>query len=431
MDFVNKFLEKYINKIIILFILLNPFFDLLTSIFINVIKINFNLVLVFKMFLLLILIYYYLFLIKNKNNNIKFSLIFISIYLIINVTLILIFKNNIFFYEIKNTFRAFFFPITFLIIYQMYLSKRININCNYLIYSVILYLILLFIPLITKTGFNSYSYSKVGSIGWFNSTNEVGGIISIFLPLLFAKLMNIKNLILKLVLLLVIVFIYTMIGSKVPTLTLGIVIIFTILIYLCKAFKTKNKKNILIITSLIFILFAITIYIIPKTSFYENIKIHTKFLKIEKISDVFTIKNIDRFIFSDRISFMEKTINNYNGATIYEKLFGIGYVEKYSTDMVNVKMIEIDYYDILFRHGIIGFIVYFFPLVILFKENCKKFLFHDIYFNLSIILVFILALFSGHIFLSPSVSYMIIFLFINFINCKENLNENRISLSKL
>ena len=128
---------------------------------------------------------------------------------------------------------------------------------------------------------------------------------------------------------------------------------------------------------------------------------------------------------------MEKTINNYNGATIYEKLFGIGYVEKYSTDMVNVKMIEIDYYDILFRHGIIGFIVYFFPLVILFKENYKKFLFRDIYFNLSIILVFILALFSGHIFLSPSVSYMIIFLFINFINCKENLNENRISLSKL
>ena len=42
-------------------------------------------------------------------------------------------------------------------------------------------------------------------------------------------------------------------------------------------------------------------------------------------------------------------------------LLGIGYVENYGTLTENRKTIEIDPFDIVFRHGIIGFLIYMIP----------------------------------------------------------------------
>ena len=156
--------------------------------------------------------------------------------------------------------------------------------------------------------------------------------------------------------------------------------------------------------------------IIPKTSFYKNIIIHLEFLEIDEINDLMDIQKIDHFVFSSRIKFMKETMNNYNNSSILEKLFGIGYIENYGTNNLNLKIIEMDYYDILFRNGIIGFILILLPLILIIINIVKKLKYNNLTFNLTIstILIIILSLFSGHIILSPSVSIYVIMILLYF-----------------
>ena len=72
---ISNFLDKYIHKIIIIILLFNPFLDILTSIFINVFKINFTIGMIYKTVVLFAFLYYYFFCIKNKSK--KTSNIFI------------------------------------------------------------------------------------------------------------------------------------------------------------------------------------------------------------------------------------------------------------------------------------------------------------------------------------------------------------------
>ena len=134
------------------------------------------------------------------------------------ISIVYAYLNKDFIYEISNIFRYFFFPIALVSLYILYLDNK---KISFKILSIVFleYLLLIFIPIITKTGFNSYAYSKVGSIGWFNSTNEIGGIFTILLPFFLKELINKKNIILNIIFFIIIIFVSFSMGSKVPVIT--------------------------------------------------------------------------------------------------------------------------------------------------------------------------------------------------------------------
>lgn len=163
--------------------------------------------------------------------------------------------------------------------------------------------------------------------------------------------------------------------------------------------------------------------LIPKTNFYKNIKIHTKYLKITNVKQVFENEYMfDHFVFSQRISFLDKVESRYEKAKITKKLFGMGYVKKNSQ---KYKEIEMDYYDVLYNHGIIGFILYFsiyiYVLFRVFKNIPKKINFVSIMKYLSLFFILILSLFSGHIITRPAVSIYIVIIIIDLLK-KENID---------
>ena len=155
-------------------------------------------------------------------------------------------------------------------------------------------------------------------------------------------------------------------------------------------------------TSFIIVILAL-IMIINKTTFYKNIIIHLDFLKVEKISDFKNPKIIDHFIFSQRLTFLNNTVKIYNKSPISSKLLGIGYIDNYGTDQVSMKMIEMDYFDILFRQGIIGIVIIFGGIVMMINKKKRTKKINDVYL-LSLFLSIILALLTGHVITSPSVS---------------------------
>lgn len=412
----DKLLDKNILKVIAVFLLLTPILDLITSISINVLHIT-NYVTYLKILFMFILVYYVLFI--SKKNKACFYYIGVFIYLILFILDIVMFKpNNLLSYELTNFLRTFYFPINLVSLYIIYQDKKLNIDLKKLTYLFLAYIVLILIPWLTKTGFNSYAYSKEGSTGWFNSTNEIGGIVSIILPIalyyLFKSIGFIKASIISVI---ICVVLFSM-GTKVPVLSLGLIIFLWIMRYLVKIIKEKKYKPLISLICIFIIGIAGLIIVLPKTSFYKNIEIHLKFLKVDEVSDFASPRIIDKFIFSDRVSYYTKTKNNYLKSSIYEKVNGIGYSEYYFTEPKYIKMIEMDYFDIFFRHGVLGFIIFFMPYLYLLKKIYKrtkklKKVDNELYtLYISVFLVLVLSLMSGHIIVAPSVSLVVCMIYL-------------------
>ena len=79
------------------------------------------------------------------------------------------------------------------------------------------------------------------------------------------------------------------------------------------------------------------------------------------------------------------------------QLFGVGYLN-YS------KLIEMDFFDILYRQGLIGFSLYFIPIIYLFNIYKK---YYNAKYTLSIILIVLVAGVVGHVLVAPAVSIFV------------------------
>lgn len=435
---INEFLEKYIDKIIIVMLILNPFIDLLTSIFGKLLSVDITFGVIIRFIFIGILVYYLLFVDKSKikKRNIIYLLI-LFIYIIIFSLLEYNQKGFQFlFQEIKSCFKSFYFPIILLALYTT--KNRLKKCNNLLLISMVEYLILLFIPLILNIGFESYEISKVGTIGFFTSANEISCIMGIICPFLILYLFqksDIKGIIFKIILIIIYLYVIVSIGTKVPLLALFITCGLVFIWHFIKFIKEKKITKIVLLAVGILIVVGSGIFLLPKTNFYKNIKIHMNYLKIDSIGDVISDPEIiDHFVFSQRVKFYQDTNEIYKKVPLSQKLFGMGYIRGEND---HTKLIEMDYYDIFYSHGIIGFIIYFYTiiyvLVRLFK-NLKEKINFSIYINLiSLILIFVLSLMSGHVMTSPAVSIYAGVIIMNLINCNDgsDVYENRVNSGKL
>ena len=400
-------MKKIINndKFLKIFLFMQPFLDVLAAVLIYNNVDNFVTSLIRLVFMGLMVLYLYF----GEYENKKKTLIYVStlIMTIIIHTLIMVFDKDmsVFMYEFKNTISTYYF--VFLLISLGVIYKDNKISKKELMYLWIIYVLLTFIPNVLDIGFKSYSHSKTGMTGWFYSANVVGSILVIILPIILSEIKKLPKLLIVILGALVLYSVFSL-GTKTPVLGLGIILFFNLLYYVYKLFKSKKKKSIVIIFSSLILLCGVSAYVIPKTSFYENLKIHYNFLKKNDVK-IFSKEFLDHFVFSQRLSMEERTRHNYNKSHIQEKIFGIGYIENYSTDSVNLKIVEMDYFDIFYREGIIGFILFFIPviymIVMFFKNNSINFVSVNMF--ISILLIMLLALFQGHIFITPAISIFV------------------------
>ncbi len=406
---MNEYIKKNISKIISVFLLIQPFIDLITGVCIHTFNLNLTFGIIIRILFLIFICYIVIFTFKKKNILIPYLII--GLYFIFYIIGTLLYKDSSYFFEIQNIVKVFYFPILFVSLYAIKDNIRIS---NLTLFTVIFfYLILIFIPTVLGIGYKSYEITKAGTLGFFNSANEISGIISILTPILFIIFYESKKIIPIVILSIMYLIVILMMGTKTPLLSLGITLFVSIIFFGIKLLKAKKYKQVFI--SLIIILLGCLslLLIIPKTNFYKNIRTHLDFLGLESITDVFKDeKLIDHFIFSSRLKFLSKKSKIYNKSNIYQKTFGIGYINNNKT----TKMIEMDYFDIFYSHGVIGFIIFFIiTLYILYKilEKKKKTNYQDCMLHTSLILILFLSFFTGHIIISPSVSSLCIILILS------------------
>lgn len=407
---MKDYIKKNISNIISIFLLISPLLDLLTGICIHTLKINLTIGIIVRLLFLLFIVLVVIFIFKKKKVIIPYLII--GLYFIFYILGMIIYKNGVgLFSEIQGLVKVFYFPIIFIALFNI--KEEIRISKLTLFTTVFLYLVLIFIPTLFNIGYKTYEITKVGTLGFFNSANEVSGIISILTPIIFIILFNSKKIIPKIILGIMYLTVILMMGTKTPLLSLLITITFTLIYFFIKFLKEKKYKQ--IITSIIIVIVGIVglLLIIPKTNFYKNIKTHLDYLEIDNPIDILKEPElIDHFIFSQRLTFLSDKSKTYDNSSLYQQTFGIGYLNRGK----NTKLIEMDYFDILYDHGIIGFILLFSICVYIIIELLKikeKFSFEDYMLRVSLLLILFLIFFTGHIITAPAVSIIVIILLLS------------------
>lgn len=402
---MNTWIKKNFNTLLVIFLLLQPILDLITGLGLHIWEVNITFGIIIRILFLLFLVYSVLFIYKKKETYPFYGILLC--YGLFYVLGIILFKNGTgFFSEIRGLCRAFYFPALLISLYSI--KEEINISKMTLMVILITYLVGILVPNCLNIGFKSYEITKAGTLGFFNSANEISGIISILTPIMVLILVSTKKIIPSLIIIGMYLVVILTIGTKTPLISLGITIFFAYLWFVTKEIKKKSYKKILLSFLVLVVATTGIIIVLPKTNFYKNIKTHLDYLKVDNVVDVFQNKElIDHFIFSQRLTFLENRQLDYYQSNTYQKLFGIGYLNGTET----AKAIEMDYFDIYYSHGIIGFIIYFgiygyFFYLIMKKRKKVDFSMYMIY--VSILLSIILSFITGHIITAPAVSILVV-----------------------
>lgn len=409
----KKSIEKNINLILSIFILIQPILDLATGIIIHKFNYNLTIGIVFRMAFLAFIMYIACFLYKQKKLFIYYSIILI--YFVLYLIGICLFKgNDNLFREVQGFIRVFYFPILISSLHTI--KDKIRISNMTLFTSLLVYLVAIFIPLLFNVGYKTYQITKVGTLGFYNSANEISGIISILTPIVFIIFNNKKKFLLKFLFFIIYSVVILMVGTKTPLLSLIITIFVTFIYVLLGSVKKKQYKLLGSLLTGFIIVSALFIIIVPKTNFYKNIKTHLNYLKVKDVTDVFQDSRLfDHFIFSQRLTFLSKRNKTFTKSNIYQKFFGYGYVNLKDK---NIKLIEIDYFDVFYSHGILGFIIFFSIYGYILYESIKiksKNNYNTVMKKLCLFLIIVLSLFTGHIITAPSVSILVVVLILDLI----------------
>ena len=121
---INNFLNKNINLIICIFLILQPIIDLLTGISINF-NISFSFGIIVRALFIIFILYYLFFISKCLYR--KKSLILITLILIYMFIFVINHKS---FFEFSNMVKCFYFPIVFIGLFNIYNEKKIEFYKN-------------------------------------------------------------------------------------------------------------------------------------------------------------------------------------------------------------------------------------------------------------------------------------------------------------
>lgn len=401
---MNAWIKKNFNVLLIIFILLQPIFDLITGFGIHVWHANVTIGIIVRILFLLFIFYTVMFVYKRKQNWLIYGLLLA--YGLFYISGMIMYKDGVgLFEEIQGLCRVFYFPVLLIALYSI--KDEIKISKMTLMVVLVTYLVCILVPNCLNIGFETYEITKAGTLGFFNSANEISGIISLLTPIMILIFVSTKKIIPTIIISVLYLYIILTIGTKTPLLSLGITIFFAYIWFIYKEIKQKKYKPIGISLIALIVFIIGLVLILPKTTFYKNIETHLNYLKLDNVTEVFENEHlVDHFIFSSRLSFLEDRQTDYMKSNIYQKLFGIGYLKNNK----EAKAVEMDYFDIYYSHGIIGFILFFgiygYIFYLIMKDR-RKLDFEQYMLYVSVLLSIFLSFFTGHIITAPAVSILV------------------------
>lgn len=434
------------HKIFNIILILLPIIDVLTSITTRFTNVSLTVGTIIKGLMLLYFAIYILFLTNSKIKKLArifllSNFIFVILYFLFKSDLL---SKQFLLTELVYLFKILFFPILFaglLCYYGDSGFKKDTIN-KILLINIILYILLLGLPLVTNTAFNTYLNGNKGYVGWYYSGNEISAIVVLLFPFLYTLIKEKK--ILFLILALIGIVVISMIGTKVAMFGMYIVGILIVLTILFMREKKDLKK--LIIP---FVTFIMIVGIMSNSYALHNMNNMIDNEDNIIIEEIIDLENAEPFLnknlvvllklLSGRNIYILNTnkifLEHFNVSTLF---FGLGFSNTEMIDDAKItKLIEIDLLDTFYHTGIFGIAIVLLPFLFVLYLVVENLLKKRVKFNANIFFYGMMILFaggiscvSGHVLLDPAVSiyialYMILLLNeLNLFSKKEIIKNN-------
>lgn len=434
--------DNYFPHFLLLFIVFQPILDLLTSFSIYVLHMNATVGIVVRFAFMLLALGYLL--LHHKQQGAKKYILYLCLFgIVLAIGLVnnLMVKSPVSFGEEVKFILKSVYPIVLLFGYIIALKELKNNEyvfhkiITYFLYATLILSISLIAAMVTGTDFQSYPHSKIGSRGWFFAGNDLSSIFAIMFPIVvlysvhkttsFSKFYYWIPTVLAM-------YASIMVGTKVGygaiVATLGVALLFSFIEYMMNRKKEGKGFTHLVNTVVAAIVLGGLLVLTPHTPIAKNMSIHLQMYEYKKsvqeekdrkegkvIKDEehkqgeLTDSEMKSLIYSDRDKYLKVYKQYYKEAPLSQKLFGMGYAGNYTTKM---KLVEMDFHDLFFAFGIVGFLMYLLPLLyfgikifIRIITNFKK-LFSVKHMLLASTLVLSLGIgfMSGHVLTAPAVS---------------------------
>ncbi|HDR4593993.1 TPA: O-antigen ligase family protein [Bacillus cereus] len=433
---------NYFPHFLLLFIVFQPILDLLTSFSIYVLHMSATVGIVVRFAFMLLALGYLL--LHHKQQGAKKYILYLCLFgIVLAIGLVnnLMIKSPVSFGEEVKFIMKSVYPIVLLFGYIIALKELKNNEfafhkiITYFLYATLILSISIITAMATGTDFPSYPNSKIGSRGWFFAGNDLSSIFAIMFPIVvlysvhkttsFSKVYYWIPTVLAM-------YASIMIGTKVGygaiVITLGIALFFLFIEYMMHRKKEGKGFTYLVNTIVAAFVLGGLLVLTPQTPIAKNMSIHLQIYEYKKsVQDEkdrkegkvvkeeehkqgeLTDSEMKSLIYSDRDKFLKVYKQYYKEAPLSQKLFGMGYAGNYTTKM---KLVEMDFHDLFFAFGIVGFLMYLLPLLyfgikifIRLITNFKK-LFSVKHMLLASTLVLSLGIgfMSGHVLTAPAVS---------------------------
>lgn len=347
------------------------------------------------------------------------------------------------FTEIASLFKSVHYLIILIGFYYVFCNLTKNQIQRFLprivYWSVMIISLVMLLAAVTKTNFSTYPQGKLGQTGWFNSGNELGAILAITFPLVILHAFQISQKTSRywswLGVALAAVSII-MVGTKscFYGMIIGLVFafIYQFVFYRRKADTSKVKHN---LTFSCMLLCLITIGIVgtyPLSPVRNNSVIQAKIIKENQINKLKLLhrkknhKKLDHYekfllknqelgnpllakLLSGRTNYFVFNSQNFKKAPLSQKLFGMGYGSNYRK---HPRTVEMDWFDLFFQFGIIGFVVIIFPLLVamlylifeFFRYFTNNLVQDNLLYYVAVAIGIFMSLLAGHVLNAPAVS---------------------------
>ena len=427
---------------LLLFIVFQPILDLLTSFSIYVLHMSATVGIVVRFAFMLLALGYLL--LHHKQQGAKKYILYLCLFgIVLAIGLVnnLMVKSPVSFGEEVKFILKSVYPIVLLFGYIIALKELKNNEyafhkiITYFLYATLILSISIIAAMATGTDFPSYPNSKIGSRGWFFAGNDLSSIFAIMFPIVvlysvhkttsFSKAYYWIPTVLAM-------YASIMIGTKVGygaiVITLGIALFFLFIEYMIHRKKEGKGFTYLVNTIVAAVVLGGLLVLTPQTPIAKNMTIHLQIYEYKKSvqeekdrkegkvveeeehkQGELTDSEMKSLIYSDRDKFLKVYKQYYKEAPLSQKLFGMGYAGNYTT---TPKLVEMDFYDLFFAFGIVGFLMYLLPLLyfgikifIRIITNFKKLLNvkHMLLAN-TLVLSLGIGFMSGHVLTAPAVS---------------------------
>lgn len=469
---LRGFLEEFKDcgiggKLLVLYILISPIIDILTSIGRREFHITISAGIILKGILLALVLFFYF---KEKSQNrleqfLKGILVLFVLYGMIHLWLAYAFYGlSRALVALVTLVKTFYLPLLSISLYKLISREDLPLIKRTLFYSVAFIIGSIIIAMLTGTGYASYRWIKMGTVGWFYAGNALSATLALLTPFVVYYVMEKARMSIGKSLLIVTLYtwVFYQIGTKVVALSVILTMGFLLLVMILKkvVYSKITVKRYLISLGLLLI---ISVALVPVSPVGYNINAHQAIVDNHGVDEVVfeleesiiiamkdNLESLDslnppnegefsspesakdalkrysfgemtenqrrlvRLIFSGRDGYFFMRLFHYDHSSFIQKVFGGTQFSVSVNGEIKSYMVEIDYFDIYFNFGFIGTLLYwvmFFAVLIngVYYSLKNKQLFKEgsgiPYYICAIIMAFGIGSFAGHVFVSPAVSF--------------------------